>query len=374
MTKSILIYFLTFYISILFCFLLSKAKGKTNIIILFILSISLPIFISTFRYKVGTDYLAYRESYYEIIEKMVDFKSIISYYQEPLYVFINLMAYKIFNSYTGLLFIASLIFMTLSLKTIMLYKDKISLSLAYFIFFMTTFSLAFNGVRQMLAVSIIFYSYKYIYEKKLFKYILLILLASLFHKSAIVCLLLYFIWSDNGKNNKSFYVTTLATIIALPLIALVVRKICFSLGIYTKYFLHYEATQTYGFLLYILPVLIILILEKKDKNENNSMINFLSRLYILQIPMQILGNYIAYGDRLAMYLAPAQILLLPYYANSVKKNKLIINIIIVFWYLFYYVVMFIVLKSNEVYPFSFIWEWYFKKYIVSQRQRQESYE
>ena len=46
----------------------------------------------------------------------------------------------------------------------------------------------FNALRQMIAVSIFLLSYEYLLNKKLLNYYLLVLLAYLFHSSAIVCL------------------------------------------------------------------------------------------------------------------------------------------------------------------------------------------
>lgn len=51
------------------------------------------------------------------------------------------------------------------------------------------FSLNFSSYKQYLAAMIFFYSLKYLFEKKFIKYILLILLAYTFHKSAIILLI-----------------------------------------------------------------------------------------------------------------------------------------------------------------------------------------
>ena len=45
--------------------------------------------------------------------------------------------------------------------------------------------LCFSGLRQAIAFSIVFISYDYIREQKLFKFLVTVILAALFHKSAI---------------------------------------------------------------------------------------------------------------------------------------------------------------------------------------------
>ena len=64
---------------------------------------------------------------------------------------------------------------------------------AFFLFLALFLEFSLNVVRQAVAIFIVFYAYKYICDKKLFKYILFIIIASLFHRSAILCLPLYFI-------------------------------------------------------------------------------------------------------------------------------------------------------------------------------------
>ena len=52
---------------------------------------------------------------------------------------------------------------------------------------------AMNGMRQALAMSICLLSYRYAREKKFIRFLLVVLLATLFHKSAMIFLLVYFL-------------------------------------------------------------------------------------------------------------------------------------------------------------------------------------
>ncbi|MBQ7333644.1 MAG: EpsG family protein, partial [Clostridia bacterium] len=66
-----------------------------------------------------------------------------------------------------------------------------------------SFSFAMNGMRQALAMSICLISYRYVREKKLIPFLLIILLAVLFHKSAIIFALVY-LMRNMKLNVKSF--------------------------------------------------------------------------------------------------------------------------------------------------------------------------
>lgn len=61
-----------------------------------------------------------------------------------------------------------------------------------------------NAVRQMIVACGFFWASKYIYEKKIFKYCIFILLASLIHQSALILLPFYFIPASLNITNKRF--------------------------------------------------------------------------------------------------------------------------------------------------------------------------
>lgn len=63
----------------------------------------------------------------------------------------------------------------------------------YFFCTLGLFTFMFTGVRQCIAMSICLFSYKYVKKEKLLKFILCILLAYFFHKSALLFLAVYFI-------------------------------------------------------------------------------------------------------------------------------------------------------------------------------------
>ena len=66
----------------------------------------------------------------------------------------------------------------------------------WFVYFVTTlgfFFFMFTGVRQCLAISICLFSYKYCQDRKLFRFLLCMVLAYFFHKSSILFLPVYWI-------------------------------------------------------------------------------------------------------------------------------------------------------------------------------------
>lgn len=74
---------------------------------------------------------------------------------------------------------------------------------------------AMNGMRQALAMSICLISYRYAKEKKLFRFLLIVMLAMLFHKSAMIFVLIYLL-RNLRLNWKSM--TFLGAIVAVLLV------------------------------------------------------------------------------------------------------------------------------------------------------------
>ena len=78
---------------------------------------------------------------------------------------------------------------------------------------MSTFVMMFSGIRQMIAIGIGFVAYHFVKQKKIIPYILCIILAFLFHNSAIMLLLLYPIYYAKITKKWLYAVIPIMTII-----------------------------------------------------------------------------------------------------------------------------------------------------------------
>ena len=74
--------------------------------------------------------------------------------------------------------------------------------LLFFFITLGFFQFAMSGIRQTIAISIILWAFPFIYNKKLVKFILVLILASCFHKSAILFGLAYFIANMRLTKNR----------------------------------------------------------------------------------------------------------------------------------------------------------------------------
>ena len=175
----------------------NKRQGQK---LFFLFSCTFIILFQGFRsFNVGTDLVSYIPSYAKMNNG--DFSNLIFLNYEKGYVFYNKLLGTLGFDERQFLIITSGIIQILIFYTMFEYSEKPLLSvLVYFAF--GNFIMTFSGLRQAIAMAICFFSYKFIKKKKIIFYIILILVASLFHTSALFCIFvypLYFLKMDNDK-------------------------------------------------------------------------------------------------------------------------------------------------------------------------------
>jgi hypothetical protein len=354
---SILIYTVTIASTVFFSWIYEKkANTKIKKIFFFIMIVTIPIVISTFRYKVGIDFDSYKE-YYDIILRRYNSGEHMPPQFETGFIILNIISYYIFNNAQGAFFLMSLLFVCFSIGGIIKYKDKVSIPISTLIFMTFFYSAFFNGSRQLLAASIVFFSLSYLLNKEYIKYILFIILATLFHKTALMALPFYFLVPKNKEkidyNDKKFNISIILFIILFPFLKGIMKYICDFFKFYSTYF-EILGDKSIKFLLYIIPPLLVLMFFRKKIIDDDYKNQLWIRLMILQIPIQFMGYHIKYLDRLSLYVSIAQIIIMSNLCKIVDdKYKKIVKWFVIIWFIFYYIVVYIFLNGNGVYPYKF---------------------
>lgn len=368
MVKSFVIYGIAFAISLIFCYIYEKKLNKSlrkNRLIFWGLIVAPTVLIAGIRYGVGIDYFEYENNFYQN-----KFEKGFSYFiKEPLNFFIMQITYWICPNAVALFFVYSFLTMLVFLKAMEYYKDRMSMTLGLFIFYMTYYLVTYNLIRQMLAVVLILYGSKYIFEKKFWNYLACVILAGMIHKTAYLMLILYFFYDGNldflqkikfgTKPNLSENIQSLVIYLVIGILPFLlvpfIPKLIAILGIYQSY-LARETGLNLKFLLYVLPMLTLVLVHRKEILNESKQNEFFIRMLILQIPFQLMGGMIKYTDRFALYPAMAQTILIPILFQQLGTSKMqkFIKCSIIGWYVFYFVVMFGILNSNGVMPYRTI--------------------
>ena len=147
------------------------------------------VMVAGLRYWVGTDY----GFYYNALEGYsTDLWGYIRKFDEPGF---PILVYIIkFFTRDGAVFIFITAAFTIASILYVTYKNTDTYVFTSLLFLFTgVWSGTFNGVRQFFAAAIICLGHRYILDKKIWKYLLCVLCAFLFHASAIIMVVPYFI-------------------------------------------------------------------------------------------------------------------------------------------------------------------------------------
>lgn len=326
-----LIYYIFWSFLLFYCFEPQRKNKYFRII-----TAALFALLLGFRENVGTDYSNY-VGYFKYEQYLA--------YLEPGYNYIN----KVVLIYGGsvvwvFLFMAAastyFIFLSLNDKKVVYYPTAL---LCYTL----CFPFLANGVRQGLAVSIFFYSYKFIEQRKLFLYLISIIGASLFHLSALILLPLYFIL-NKSLNKTTYIVLFLLSLVLIPIsFHSVISPYLYFLGKY-KLFLESEMFTTgaglnFGAIFSFIYLIILFILSIHSKIYQKETVLFnLFFIFIIFKCMQVNSSIIG---RISIYFEWFTFILLPIVIKDLKVSSIIKNLIIVF-----YVVVFLLLILNSYSP------------------------
>ncbi|MCI8344425.1 MAG: EpsG family protein [Clostridia bacterium] len=177
------IYIIMLIISMIFAYIADKNKVKWKKIMFSIISTLPFIFISAFRYDVGTDYMHRNVPDFETLKAGGD----VEHLEIGFKLMVRCIA-NIFKEPQSLFIITTLIIIPIIMYII--FKESKKPILSIFIFFTGCyFFYSLNIVRQYLAIALILVAYKYILDNSYKKFAIMLVLAFSIHYSSIVCII-----------------------------------------------------------------------------------------------------------------------------------------------------------------------------------------
>ncbi len=337
------------YILIVLVIIIFYNKINTNKINLYdwIVIIFLTL-ICGLRENVGTDYSLYRYYYYNIEDNSrfeIAFKSIIE--------FLNHLGI----SYNVFLLIISMLTIFLFYFAIKKYSKKPAASIFYFIT-LGYYAYSFNIIRQMLAIAITLIGIKYIKEKNFLKYLIVILIASSFHLTALLMIPAYFLL--NLKNNRRNNLLLLGICVTIPF--LYTRIFNFVVTNFEQYSM-YATINDYTFIkpglgTYIVGFVnvilyIIMFLKRKKINDIDEMNNNYFKLFSYSLVFTGLSFANSVAVRGGYYLSIYLIFLLPDLGKILfnKENKEFEILMMLAFFVYYCVHL---ISFNEMIPYNSI--------------------
>lgn len=162
-------------------------------------------FFAGFRYQVGSDWYAYyRWTHAHFVYYLKES------WAEPGWKIIGYIATLFVDKKGAAMCAAAFITIILFNRTIAKYSSNYLLSTV--LFFFLVWHGCFNGVRQYLAVAVLFAGHRYIYDRKFWKWVFVVAVASLCHSSAVIMVLMYFV-ADRKLDVKQVAILSLVTVV-----------------------------------------------------------------------------------------------------------------------------------------------------------------
>jgi hypothetical protein len=221
-----LVYFTNLIVVVLAAFLARKSKSK--ILSRFLLGIAFAsmVLVAGMRNKsVGTDTSNYVR-FFNNIQTFSDAMAFGDQMQEYGFWILNWLVHFVSNDYMVLFFAFALIVIGCSQRAIVAYSESIEISFFVFIT-MGTYLFFFNGARQGIACAIYSLAIGQMLKRNFIKYLGYVLLAFLFHKTAIMMVPVYFVLnrSNTFKNNLFTIVIGCVTVLFIDSIVGAVSSI-----------------------------------------------------------------------------------------------------------------------------------------------------
>lgn len=294
------------YISIISIFLILQS-GLRNV----------AVGEDTYTYYIGFKDVT-RMSWYNIEQSLMEYLRFGIGKDPGFLVFQKIFQYLSEDFQWFLVFIAILFFTSFGY---FLYKNTTKVSdciLAYVVYsvmFYTFYS--YTGLRQTIAMSILLIGYEFIKKKKLIQFIITIILASFFHKSALIFILFYFL-----TYIKTTKILVWSSLLSFPFFFLLSNKISYYFITLTGSYSEYESTDKYRPVTFVILMLVLTTLAainhdaivKKDPRKKFYFVAFSMAVFFMAFVFEIHGYM-----RVVQYFSFFMVLLIPEIINATER-------------------------------------------------------
>lgn len=310
-------------------------------------------FCSALRFGVGNDYIQYTKIAHEVsvggyVVTEIGFNKLVNF------------VYFLFGGEYYEIVFALFAYATLIIFLKAMYEQSVSFSFAFFIFMtMGLYFQTYNTIRYYLALSLTLYSLRYVIQQEWIKFMLTIMIAALFHKSALIVIPLYILASIRWKVWQMVFGILLSVICygcrdILLLLALELYP-SYKDTIYLK-----GGTSIVGILrgIAILGLYLWFIQKYMGNDVNTDQVkeekyaigDYLkqemrtyAQLNFLAVIVYVFFSFIPVITRIGYYLSVSQILLIPLIVKNIPEEKAKKN------------VKLIIIITSIIYFIAFLW-------------------
>lgn len=273
----------------------------------------------------GVDYLNYKNNYWDVY-KNLDLLNAIKYDSDVGYGLMNWGISRFTSDFW--VFRAILFAITFSIISVWIWKYSKNVALSYFIFIALGFiGFDFTILRQALVVSLSVWSYKYLIERKTFKFVLIVLLAAFFHKTALIMLLIYPLLSKRVTELKKWI--KIVYLIGAGSIVAIGGKVIATLYHRNDYTLDVNQGHGYSLLLFYIGIFLIVYFFIQRISQRDELL-YEYDIAISSIYVQIIATSLSIFTRMLKYTTSYLFVLIPDVMDKLdKKTKNVMLVVVI---------------------------------------------
>ena len=275
---------------------------------------------------------------------------------EVVYSLMNKLVSLFSNDFRWILLITAVLSVVFIAKAYTKYSPDAVLTIALFIV-TPNFILLFSGLRQAIAISLGFVAFEFVRKKKLGAFLLIVLLAILFHTSAFMILFMYPLY--HVKITRKW----LLWVVPSMLVVFIFNKQVFGflsvLSVFTKYDFSIESTGAYTMIIVyaLFAVFAYVIPEDNDLDADTlGMRNFL----LLAVMLQMFAPLHNLAMRMNYYYIAFIPLVIPRIVKCRSKRwnqvAIVAEYVMIAFFLAYFFISAPKDNSLNTFPYHFMWE------------------
>ena len=310
--------FMYFFVAILLTggsiFELSRKKAQYKIYYIFL---TIMTFMLCFRYGQGTDYFAYRDQFLLMKNNLSFFQAYqLAMHGEIGWYFLLWIMNRLSISFVGFIFILSFFLMLFTHKAIKEFSPYpiVSLLLLYPTFYLTYY---YSALRQAIGLALFLgYGISFLTNKNYFKYVLLVLILTSFHSSAVVLLVVPF-FLDSGRRRFLALACMIGALLGYTGFIGRMTKIVLGYGNYLAII-----PSVHAMLVRLLYFIMIYLMHKANLSLESKIENTLYSIYFIGF---FIFNALSFSSiisqRLTMPMKAVEILLIPLEISLILSQR-----------------------------------------------------
>jgi hypothetical protein len=224
---------------------------------------------------------------------------------------------------------------------------------------------SFNGVRIMLAISIFIYNLTNIENKKLYRFLLLTIVASTFHISVLITLPLYWLFDflKFNVNLKKTFVVCICVVFVLSFINELFGYLIEILGFeqliyYSKYIGSSEKSIdiTIKKMILFIPILLPGVIFYKKFVKQNCFFSVYYCLVVIGVIIEVFSTFQAdFFSRIAIYFEIFIVMIVPIYIKVLNEKRQFLTVFCIVSYLFlFWIYIYIVNNDHGTFPYQWV--------------------